>query len=307
MAQANHRTVSSNLGSANVNLLSTFRSFGRNKRAQMNGGALLELVTRDGQEVIAEMPLKLFNALSEQPKLLQTNDGVHRITLPPDVLPVAVKELVASITTLTDPAVNVYPMDSTGNLFKDIHIASAADQLGLRAYTQRMLNSHWQRFKTSIPAQSDVDIISKIDTPLGNKLFAMFARDFARLAFDSELPNPSAFQAYLATNPRFSAAITEQLAILRSNADAFAAREERRQQRERQAVLAKERAHKAALDQTKKRKKEQAKFDAQKKEEKEVGERVREKMRVKGSKYTAAEARYVWRVMGKRVPVGVGK
>ncbi|KAH7070677.1 hypothetical protein BKA63DRAFT_476132 [Paraphoma chrysanthemicola] len=307
MVQGEARDASPKSGPANVNLLSNFRNLGRFKRAEMAKGAILELISHDGQEVVTEVSLGLFNVLSEKPHLVQTIHHVYRISLPINALPVAVKELVSRLTTLTDPNVNVYAMESTGNLYKDIHIASVAGQLGLGAYSQRMLNAQWQRLKTSIPTSSDVDTISKFDTPLSNKLFAMITLELAKLSFHNELANPAAFEAYCAINPRFSTVITEHTETLQYNADAFATRELRRQQREEQARLADERARKAALKQSEERKKEKVKFEAQEKEQREMGERVREKMRAKRSKYTAAEARYVWRVMGRRVPVGAGK
>ncbi|KAH7082378.1 hypothetical protein FB567DRAFT_447357 [Paraphoma chrysanthemicola] len=307
MTQGEARDASPKSGPANVNLLSNLRNLGRFKRAEMAKGAMVELISHDGQEVVTELSLGLFNVLSEKPDLVRTVHRVHRISLQINALPVAVKELVARLTTLTDPDVNVYAMQSTGNFYKDIHIASVADQLGLSVYTQRMLNAHWQRLKTCIPTPSDVDTISKIDTPLGNKLFDMITLELAKLAYHNELPNPAAFEGYRTTNPRFSTAVTEHIEALQYKAEAFAAREARRQLREEQARAEDERARKAALKQSEERKKEKVKFQAREKEEKEMGDRVREKMRAKGSKYTAAEARYVWKVMGKRVPVGAGK
>jgi hypothetical protein len=286
--------------------LFTFRALGRKKRAALATGPVIELVSHDGQEVVTQMSLRLFDALSEKKDLVKETKGVHRIWLLTDTLPVAVKTLIARVNKLTNPDVNVLPMESTGNLHKDIHIASAADQLGLSAYTQRMLNAHWQRLKTTIPTKADVDVICNIDTALGNKIFNIVSHDLAKLSWDGKIPNPTAFQEYLKTNHRFYTAVNEHFAKWESNAEAFAAREARRRRREEQQWQAEERARSVAMKESQKRARERVKFEAIKKEQAELGQVVREKMRHAGSKYTAKEARFIYNSSGRRVPVTGG-
>jgi hypothetical protein len=57
------------------------------------------------------------------------------------------------------------------------------------------------------------------------------------------------------------------------------------------------------MKESQKRARERVKFEAIKKEQAELGQTVREKMRHAGSKYTAKEARYIYNTSGKRVPV----
>jgi len=294
--------------------LSKIRALGRHKRSTLAYGPVVELRDHNGQklrdlngeEVVTEMPLGLFKALSTKKEIVQESEGVQCIRLPEGTLPVSAKELVARVNLLTDPKTNVFPMDTTGNLFKDLQLASAADFLGLSWYTQRMLNVHWQRLKNTVPTPTDVDVICNVHTPLSNKLFKIVSHDLAKLSWDGEHPNPTAFEKYLTGNPRFSAAVNELYAKWEASAEAFQAREERRRRRAEEQWDAEERARKQAMEDNEQRAKERVKYEARKKEEAETGKIVREKMRHAGSKFTAKEAQYIWDTFSKRVPVTAG-
>jgi len=286
--------------------LAKFRALGRSKRSTLAYGPVVQVRGPDGQEVLTELPLRLFEALSTKKEIVKESEGVHYICLPEGIVPVSAKELVARVNLLTDPKMNVFPMATTGYMFKDLHLASAADFLGLAPYTQRMLNAHWQRLKNTVPTPTDVDIICEVNTPLGNKLFKIVSHDLAKLSWDGEHPNPTAFDKYLAGNPRFSAAVKELYAKWEASAEAFQAREERRRRRAEEQWAAEERSRKQAMEESEKAAKDRVKYEALKKEEAETGKIVREKMRHAGSKYTAKEALYIWNRFSKRVPVTAG-
>jgi hypothetical protein len=260
-----------------VSALSAFIACGRKARGLLAHGAAVDIFTHDGSETVASLPLALFTALSSSPNIVSQVSGTPRITLPTYILPVSIKDLISRITPFSDPSFNISPMSSTGNLFKDLHIASAAHFLGLTLYTQPMFNTHFRALKSRTPSPSAISAISAVRTPVGNNLFATITHDLATLYWDNALPDPAAFDAYCEVNTR-----------VRDAVDALCAKWE---SDERRVHVVKQQA------------KQQAMFAAKDKADAELGHVVREKMRVGGSKFTAAEARYVWATFGKRVPV----
>ncbi|KAF2032352.1 hypothetical protein EK21DRAFT_110027 [Setomelanomma holmii] len=246
--------------------LSAIIALGRAKRATLAYGPEVELVNHDDSEIVTKMPLRLYEALTSNKELVTANMGVRPIVVPSGILPVSVKVLVSRVSTLTDPKVDVLAMKSTGNLHKDLQIASAAEALGLSKYTQSMVNAHWHRLKSNTLTPVDIHAISKVDTLLGNKWLAIFTRDLTVLI------------------KRFEAAYTAIMTKWKSDAKAFAVREARCQRRAEQEALAKEHARRVAAKQPEEHAKERAKYDAIKKE----------------------EAEYHYKVYGKRVPVAPG-
>jgi hypothetical protein len=260
-----------------VSALSAFIARGRKARGLLAHGAAVDILTHDGSKTVASLPLALFTALSSSPNIVSQVSGTPRITLPTYILPVSIKDLISRITPFSDPSFNISPMSSTGNLFKDLHIASAAHFLGLTLYTQPMFNTHFRALKSRTPSPSAITAISAVRTPVGNNLFATITHDLATLYWDNALPDPAAFDAYCEVNTR-----------VRDAVDALCAKWE---SDERRVRVVKQQA------------KQQAMFAAKDKADAELGHVVREKMRVGGSKFTAAEARYVWATFGKRVLV----
>jgi hypothetical protein len=270
---------------AHVSALSAFIARGRKARGLLAHGTVVDIVTHDGSEVVASLPFALFAALSSSPNIVSQVSDTPRITLPTYILPVSIKDLISRITPFSDPSFDINPMSSTGDFFKDLHIASAAQFLGLTLYTQPMFNTHFRALKSHTPSPSAITAISAVRTPIGNNLFATITHDLATLYWDNALPDPAAFDAYCEVNTRVRDAVDALCAKWESDERALAAREERR------VRVAKQQA------------KQQAMFAAKDKADAELGHVVRGKMRVGGSKFTAAEARYVWATFGKRVPV----
>jgi hypothetical protein len=291
---------------AHVRALSAFIARGRKARGLLAHGAVLDILTHDNTSVVASLPLALFNALSSSNDIVDITSGNPHITLPPSVLHVSVKDLVSRLIPFSDPATTIAPMSPTGDLFKDLHIASAAESLGLTLYTQSMFNTHFARFKAGVPSPADLDAISKIDTPLGNKLFASVTLDLATLYWHNNLPNDSAFEAYCEQNTRVGDAVAKLCRQWVAADNAAAVREERRVWRAKQKAEFEAKAAEQQAVIKARAAEQQLKFEAKAAATAQLGHVVRGKMRVKGSTYTAAEARYIWATFGKRVPVQMG-
>ncbi|EAT77915.1 hypothetical protein HBI56_191840 [Parastagonospora nodorum] len=291
--------------------LSTFRALGRQKRGSFARGPKVEIRAHDGQ-VLASLPLALFSALSTVENLVLKDKSVFYVTCPEYLLVVAVKDLIARITPLANPNLDVMAMDTTNNLFKDIHIASAAEFLGLTAYTQRMFNAHWHLIKTCLPSQDLINLLTTIHTPLGDKLLDIIALRMAKHSWAGDY-NDSEFEEYLAENSRFDAMVKVYLAKWEASSKAFEAREAHRRSQAEHRDLAAERQlaaeYQALANAQKDRAKERAIFAAKEQEDVEVGVAVRAKIQtkgLKGSKFSPREANYIWTHMGKRVPISSG-
>jgi len=291
--------------------LSAFRSLGRQKRGSLARGPKLEIRSHDSQ-VLASLPLALFNTLSTMENLVSMEKGIYSVICAEHLLPVAIKDLIARITPLANPNIDVVAMDSTGNLFKDIQIASAADFLGLTAYTQRMFNAHWATVKTCIPSEALVTTISKIRTPLGDKLLDILAHRTAEMTWDGD-HNDTNFEECLQDNERFDGMVKAFLSKWEASSKAFEAREANRRARAERRDLSAERRRetesRALAKAQKERANERAVFAAKAKEEAEVGKAVRAKIQAKGlrgSKFSPREVSYIYSHMGKRVPVSSG-
>jgi hypothetical protein len=285
MSSASSSSAATGPSPSHTNTLATLRALGRKKRGLLANGATVELRTHDGSQLVTQLPYALFTVVSEEVNLLEKFDDWYYICLPTYLIPAAIKDLVSRIVHFTNPSVDVVAMESTGILFNDLNIASAAEYLGMTSYTQRIFNQHWKRLMETLPSPADINAICKVDTPLAEKLLNVIAYNMAKLSRAGKLPNTTAFDEELIENSRFGAAVNAIFYKWDSNSEAFAAREERRKA------------------QTQYRAKERVKYAAIKEEDAKLGQAVREKMRHAGSKYTAQEAGYIYRIFGKRVPI----
>ncbi|KAH7392183.1 hypothetical protein DE146DRAFT_757924 [Phaeosphaeria sp. MPI-PUGE-AT-0046c] len=141
-----------------------------------------------------------------------------------------------------------------------------------------------------------------VNVPLSDKLVGKVALNISFRSWKAELPNEEAFAAYLFTNERFGTAVNvyyTQWEGAQASHEAFLAREERQ-------VKCKNDEARQKARQAEQQKRE-AKDAADAKTYAAVGALVREKMRHAGSKYTAAEARYIYSTFGRCVPVALGK
>ncbi|KAF1842941.1 uncharacterized protein K460DRAFT_289945 [Cucurbitaria berberidis CBS 394.84] len=248
------------------------------------------------------MPFALFNAATSNKELVVTRDnGSHEVQLPKHAKSDAVKFFLTHMNNLASEKY-VREVPFTKNMELNLHLCSVADDLGMRQYTQYIFNGYYYRLQTTVPTPDDVKAIGKVNTPLGDKLFNTVGYRLAKLAWDGEHPNVTAFNTYLVTDTRL-AAIVKDLYAKREAAARYQARlEEHRCQEKEADRLEKEHEKRDAAVTKEHLAKDKKKWTDLKHKDAEVRARVIEKKR-SGEKLTRQEAAMHYLMFCKRVPV----
>ncbi|KAF1832226.1 hypothetical protein BDW02DRAFT_19701 [Decorospora gaudefroyi] len=248
------------------------------------------------------MPLALFRATSNQPELVVKNNAIK---LPPGLDVQMVKDLIEHLKELTTWKRYAKKLQSYESTYKDVQICSAADFLGMTIYTQHIFNWYWARIRSGdLPGYGDIDAFTAVNTPLGSKVFGKVVNLLAKLDFEDNIPDPENFGAYLESNERFRTALGDAKKKMRNHHDYLAHRNRR------EAVVAMEKSEDAeermlrAKEVEEKTAKHLAMWNAEKKKESEVRERVQAKLAQPGKKIWRPDgASYLRRVHGKNVPI----
>lgn len=255
---------------------------------------------------VADISLALFRATSmkkDDDELLIQNRTV--IKLPAGLEVQVVKDLVQhlkNVCTWMKYAKDIHTYEST---YEDVQLCSAAEYLGMTIYTQHIFNWYWARLSAGdLPGYEDIDAFSAVKTPLGDKLLVKAAQSLAKLDFENQIPDPGNFKAYLTTNNRFSAAVYQEKAKLLRQKDWEERKIKREQAALRQKTIDANHRRKVQDEEAKQKAKQQAKWDAKKKEDSALAARVKAKLVEPGKKkWKADEAIYLERLYGKKVPV----
>ncbi|KAJ4361995.1 hypothetical protein N0V83_010936 [Neocucurbitaria cava] len=295
--------------------LEHMRKLGLLRRSWLNRGLMVQFVDSKGQNIkldgrnALQMPLLLFKAVSSQPELVFAG----KVTIPDNLDTSSVKFLIACMNSLITRS-RVDPLAVRNDTLRDIKLCSAADALGMGTFTQHIFNTYYKRFSNVVPTSTNIDAITNIRTPQGDKLFSQMAYTIAKKLWDEELENGEDFKRhYLPTNPRLEASIAEwttKFELKATRHAEFEKREAARWERARKAAetnLREEKYYKEVAALEKKDAAAEAKKHAEKHEkEKAAGASYREKKRNGTKDFTFAEAQYAYKYEGVRVPVKSG-
>jgi hypothetical protein len=268
-------------------------SFG--DRKLLGKGPKLQIVDAEGN-FVTDMPIALFRATSTKKELAAniTGSEVLPIKLPANLEPQMVKDLVQHLKNLTTWNKFAKDLQSYKSTYEDLHLCSAADYLGMTLYTQHIFNRYWALLRSeTLPNYEDISAISAVQTPAGETLFRKIVNALAKLDVENAIPDPEDYSAYLGTNERFRVAVEAAKIKMQKHLDWV----EKKTQRETEAK------HQGDADKTGYQNR-QAKWDAQKKKDAELAQRVQAKMAEPGKKkWTVEEAGYLRRVRGINVPI----
>ncbi|KAF1842943.1 uncharacterized protein K460DRAFT_287535 [Cucurbitaria berberidis CBS 394.84] len=225
------------------------------------------------------MPLALFQAVSSKPELLVAG----QVTVPEYVDLGTVKFLIGCINLLPSlPRVN--ELAATNDTFRDVCLCSAADALGMGTFTQRIFDTYFKRVNSVVPNAANINAITSIRTPQGNKLFGQIAYTIAKKLWEKNFENGDDFKThYLPTNPRLGTAIDEWFSKFELKAARVADFEKREGKAEKADRIKQEHAKEKA-----------ARISYR--EKKPNGIKV----------FTFAEARYAYKYLGIRIPIKAG-
>ncbi|KAI4630211.1 hypothetical protein J4E80_001144 [Alternaria sp. BMP 0032] len=254
---------------------------------------------------VAELPVALFRAISVKKEMVAGPDPVIKLPAGLDVR--MVQDLIKhfnEITTFKKYAKELHPYQAPGT-YEDLQLCSAADYLGMMAYTQRIFNRYWALIRAErLPEYSDIDAFSIIQTPIGENLFRKVVTKLAQAELDGKIPDPEDYAAYLEHNERFGLAVTGAKEKMQKHQD-YVERTAKREANAKQKTDADQTwSQQRKQNEKEKAAKDKAKWDAARKAESELAARVQAKQAAPGpKKWTAEEAGYLRRVRGINVPV----
>jgi hypothetical protein len=268
-------------------------------------GPKVQIVDNEGNFII-DIALALFRATSIKKEMVADNLGMEAsiIKLPANLQVQVVKDIIQhfkDFTTWNKFAKNLRSCRST---YRDIQLCSAADFLGMTAYTQHIFNWYWARLSSGyIPDYADIDAISAARTPLCDNIFHKIVNAIAKLDREGKIPDPEDYEAYLEANERFGVAVDEAKKKMQKH-EAYADKKNRlAAEAELQEEAAKMMHHQRQKQSKEKAANQQANWEAQKKKDAELAARVKAKMTEPGKKkWKPDEAGYLRRVRGMNVP-----
>ncbi|KAI4960863.1 hypothetical protein J4E86_002489 [Alternaria arbusti] len=254
---------------------------------------------------VAEMPIALFRAVSIKKEMVAGSDPV--IKLPAELEVKMVQDLIThfnEITTFKKFAKEIHPYKAPG-AYEDLQLCSAADYLGMMAYTQRIFNRYWALIRAErLPEYSDIDAFSTVQTPIGENLFRKVVTKLAQAELDGKIPDPEDYASYLVHNERFGLAVTAAKEKMQKHQD-YVERTAKREANAKQKTDADQMwSQQRKLNEKEKAEKDKAKWEAARKTEAELAARVQAKWVQPGKKHwTAEEAGYLRRVRGINVAI----
>jgi hypothetical protein len=289
-------------------MLSAKRAWPFKARLALCNGPKIEIA--DSKGVITTMPAPLFATASAQHDLVKEG----KVIVPDEIGSQGVYQFVQRMKLFAQSATNPGPIVATGDTARDLQMCSAAEALGMKAYTQGVFNLYFARVNSIIPTMANIAAIGSVRTPCGDKIYKQMAYHIADKMWNGTFETMEAFtRDYLPTNPRLEAAINEVIAMKSAavtRQEKYEARQAQRQEWARVAAEKEQRAKEwknknAAIEKEKKlaARKKQAEEDAK---WKVVGESYRTKKRTGVKLFTPQEASYAWKFMGVRVPVKSG-
>ena len=254
---------------------------------------------------VAEMPVALFRAVSIKKEMVAGSDPVIKLPAKLDVR--MVQDLIKhfnEITTFKKFAKELHPYAAPGT-YEDIQLCSAADHLGMMAYTQRIFNRYWALIRAErLPEYSDIDAFSTVQTPMGENLFRKVVTKLAQAELDGKIPDQEDYAAYLEHNERFGLAVTEAKEKIQKHLKYLEGKAKweanAKQKNDAEQMWSQQRK----LNEKEKAEKDKAKWEAARKAEAELAARVQAKWVQPGKKHwTAEEAGYLRRVRGINVAI----
>ena len=289
-------------------MLTVKRAWPFKARLALCGGPKIEIANSKG--VITTIPGLLFDTASAQHDLVQ--DG--KVMVPDEIGTQGVMQFKQRMMLFTQSVTHPGPIVATGDTVCDLQMCSAAEALGMKAYTQGVFNLYFARVNSIIPTMANIAAIGSVRTPCGDKIFKQMAYHIADKMWNGTFETAEAFQRqYLPTNPRLEAAIYDFIATKQAAVQRQEKYEMRQEQRAEWARVAAEKQQRAKAWEAKKAVTEkEKKLAARKKQAEEdakwkaVGETYRTKKRTGVKVFTPLEASYAWKFMGVRVPVKAG-
>ncbi|KAI4619297.1 uncharacterized protein J4E87_007547 [Alternaria ethzedia] len=254
---------------------------------------------------VAEMPIALFRAVSDKKEMVAGPDPV--IKLPAELEVRMVKDLILhfnEITTFKKFAKEIRPYGAPG-AYEDLQLCSAADYLGMMAYTQRIFNRYWALIRAErLPEYSDIDAFSTVQTPMGENLFRKVVTKLAQAELDGKIPDPEDYAAYLVHNERFGLAVTEAKEKIQKHLKYLEGKAKWEANAKQKTDADQMWSQQRKENEKEKAQKDKAKWEAARKTEAELAARVQAKWVQPGKKHwTAEEAGYLRRVRGINVAI----
>lgn len=262
-------------------------------RMKLTTGKPIHIVDYKGEKFM-DFPMALFKAATIKPELV-----VDDMIVLEDNLDIEQAYRFLSLLMKIPSMSSVAIIGQTENTEADLFLHSAAEYLGMAAFTQSIFDLYFKRVNNSIPTVPNIEAILRIRTPPGDKIFKQMSYNIGVKYYENKIANREAFEAYLVTQPRLHVAVME-VAQRKHNAGlaqsvhaksqtAYAERERRREE-------------KACRAQEEQQNQEYRKAKAEERQQKEAA--VQKSMLAKkstGQKMSAEEARAHEKVFGKFV------
>lgn len=232
----------------------------RRTRMELTSGKLIDILNWEGKKIM-DFPLALFNVASIKPELVIGD----QVTLPSD-LDVKIACYFLSQMMKVPPMSFVCYLGWSEITYDDIMFHSTAEALGMGSFTQNIFSLYFKRVNTTVPSIANIEAIGRVRTPPGDKMYKQMAYNIGVKHFDGKIENRAAFEAYLQTNPRLAAAVSETVDRESKAAAKYETREKGKAKFEERELKRQEKEFRATEQQARNDAKQQARNQAEQQE-----------------------------------------
>jgi hypothetical protein len=255
-------------------------------RQLLGRGPRVHVVDHRG-DVVTEMPLALFRALSTKRDILVASDNSIRLPRVMDshVVNYLFQHLIEVICEERPGKLQWY-----STVYEDLQLCSIADYLEMTIYTQRLVNIYLSAANADqLPEYDDLIAYANVETSLGKKIFRKVVDTLVRYENEGKIDDKKEYASYLQSHKRIRNAVAEAREET-TPADLVARND---------GGLDAGKNHPPRMTRQEREAKDKKKWATKEQKDKELGARARAKQAKPGKKkYTPAEARYLTKLHG---------
>jgi hypothetical protein len=286
-----HSTI--DISPTKVDTLSALQALSREERIFLGEGEVVEIrfVASDPlyleHETVITVPRALLNALFDMDKFNPVDDRNYKVQLDNwlDFDVQHIDELISRVKEIADPDNEVIPFRSTGCFEDDLCMAEVASYLGLPSFAEGLFNQLWKHTNVSEPSYEDIETLCHNESRL--TVSRMLCNTHARSRMFRNTHARQLAERFSEVGSDVPKYETTCDWIVMDKFDKYYSKFKAATS----LALAKDKARIEAND-----------IATANTNTASIGEVVRQKMRRAGSKYTAQEARYIWKTFSKQVP-----
>ncbi|KAF2114360.1 hypothetical protein BDV96DRAFT_600341 [Lophiotrema nucula] len=183
------------------------RTLSKNARQALVEGRKINIIVSD--KTVEEVPLRLLLAVSSRAQHEFKQDrSFTELKIRNGVDAKSVKNICSWLFSVTVEAKRkCYAMPPTKDMATDIKLCRAAEQLGMRPYSNRVMKDYWKYFSSELPEYDELSLVVRLALSDQDALLNKVAANLHNRVVEGEMPDRDHFLKYVAERPKLARAM----------------------------------------------------------------------------------------------------